>query len=125
MTEKSLFLNAFNSLLTQFLDELLTLFPKNVDLLAAKAQIDLLKHVNPSSIIEFWFQFCKPHEEKIMTGELLELLSVANLENTDFVWQFFQNMKGPILEMKPQNQKIAVEYIQKLLKLSQLYIKTE
>ena len=59
-------LKIFNSQLLEFIDDLLGLFPKDVDLRASKNAILLLKKVNPKALLINWkFYVTKKYKKEI------------------------------------------------------------
>jgi len=54
MSEKSTIISAFNNHFAEFVDDILTIFPDNRDILNAKTSLGLLRKANPKIIVTFW-----------------------------------------------------------------------
>ena len=64
------YLTAFNTQLTNFIDELINLFPKDKEISLAKDTIMFLKKTNPRKIIEFFRDYFLKYENKIKTRDV-------------------------------------------------------
>jgi hypothetical protein len=128
MSEKISILRAFNTHFFEFLDDLIGIFPENMDIQSSKTSFDLVKRANPTAIIKAWYShiYC-PYNEIIEAGDIRfffdknyeEDLSI--LSNASEIMQIIDTLRGPIKSMSDNNQAISMKYIQNLSKLSLLY----
>ena len=70
MADKSSLLKLFNNHLLEFIDDVISIFPENLDLKTGKTFIEGLKRVNPRQIIKIW-QTCivVPYQTEIEAGD--------------------------------------------------------
>ena len=54
MTDKSVLLKAFNDHFSEFINDVQNVFPNDVDILATKNALMLLRKANPRMIIDVW-----------------------------------------------------------------------
>ena len=90
-SDKSILMKAFNKLFFEFLDDIISVYPENVDMLTSKESFMTIKKLNPTSIVKVWFSavYGKYHAE-IDSGDIdffidkdysLDLTKVKNMQN--------------------------------------------
>ena len=63
------YLTAFNNQFNEFFDEIIKLFPSDVDIVNTKNSLQLMKKMNPRLIILCWKDFiAKPYGSEIEKG---------------------------------------------------------
>lgn len=129
MSDKSTLSKAFNNLLFEFIDDILLIFPENVDVKQTKTALELFRKANPTSIIKAWYQYvCIPYKDIIFGGDISFFFDkdysedLASLSNGDDIIKAIDRIRQPIKNMSDDNKKHSTEYIQKLCKLTLAYI---
>jgi hypothetical protein len=126
--DKPTALRAFNTLFFSFVDDIITLFPNNSELLVAKKTFESIKTLNVSIIIKVWFQqVYLPYSQKIFEGDLSYFLEkdyeddLNSLPNVKEVMQTIDSFRHKINIMSVENQKTSLDYLKRLSVLSQCY----
>jgi hypothetical protein len=127
-TDKTIVMKAFNRLFFEMLDDIISVYPENVDMLSGKESFETIKKINPTSIIKVWYSgvYCKYKSyidacnvdfftEKDYSNDLT---TVKNVQN---VLDMINNIREPIKHMSVQNKEHIAKYIQDLSKLSTVY----
>ena len=119
---------AFNTHFFEFLDDILAIFPENVDIQVSKTSFETIKRANPTAILKAWFTYVYyPYKLAIDEGNIQfffdknyeEDLSI--LSNAKDIMSVINTLRGPIKMMSLTSQANTMKYIQNLSKLSQLY----
>ena len=64
-------LKVFNTQLSEFLDDLITLFPNDIDLKASRVAVNTLKKINPKSLLTNWkYYVTDKYKKQIMEGDI-------------------------------------------------------
>lgn len=128
MADKTTFLRAFNTHFFEFMDDIIKIFPENVDIAASKTFFEVTKKANPTIIVKIWFQFVSsPYGEVLANGDLEYFIDkdysedVANLPNSKDVLASIDGLRAPIKEMTPDNKAHSLKYLQNLNKLANAY----
>ena len=132
MSNKSSVLKLFNNHLLEFIDDVILIFPDDVNIKTGKTVLEGLKKVNPKSIIVSWY-------------ECITLVYIKEIEQGDF--DFFENkdytqdvnnrnisgqsnnkvikaiddIKKKIKTTSDSNKNKTMKYIQNLTKMSKIY----
>ena len=125
---KSTYINAFNTHLFEFLDDIIALFPQSSDLRVAKNTLSLLQKGNSSAIIRVWYsQVVSPYKEEIEHGNIDFFIDkdyssdLSSMSNNGRVMQVIDQFREPIRNMSHTSKAHTIKYIQNLSRLSQLY----
>jgi len=128
MADKKIFLRTFNTHLFEFLDDVIRIFPDNLDIQTAKTSFFAIKQANPTIIIKTWFQFIyMPYKDTIDSGNIEFFFNkdysddLANLSNSKEVLKIVDTLRDPVSNMTEQQKKFTMEYLQNLSKVSVLY----
>jgi len=128
MSDKTLLLRAFNTHFFEFLDDISSILPDNVDIATSKKSFELYKKANPTILIKLWYSYIyAPYAEIIDAGDLNFFVEkdysadVSSLANAKDVLNAIDKLRNPIKEMSDVNRKHSLEYIQNLCKLSSMY----
>jgi hypothetical protein len=122
-------ISMFNSHFENFINDVLTVFPENIDLKTAKNTFILMQKTNPKMLVSIWFEhITQPYGKQISKGNIKfflekdynEDLTKADVDNTDKIMKCIDNLRDPIRNMGEDNQKKAMKYIQNLTKLSKM-----
>lgn len=129
-SDKSVVLKAFNKQFFDFLDDLITIYPDNVEMLTGRETFETFKKLNPTSLIKVWYSYIyAPYKETIDAGDIeffMEKdysadLNDASVGNVKGILEMIDNVRGPIKNLSPENRVHATKYIQNLSKLSVAY----
>jgi hypothetical protein len=128
--DKSTLLKTFNTQFFALLDDILRIFPDNVDIAAGRKSFETIKRANPTVIIKVWLTHVyTPYRQSINDGDIeyfinkdygSDLNSVSNVQD---VMKVIDTIREPIRSMDDVNKGHTIKYIQVLSKLSELYSK--
>jgi hypothetical protein len=128
MSSKSLYLTSFNNHFFEFLDDIISIFPDDADLLSAKNAALLFRKANPKIIIQIWNNYVVgKYQEMINQGNIEFFINkdysndLANTKHAEKIVDVINRLREPVKKMGPEDQKKAMKYIQNLTKLSTLY----
>jgi hypothetical protein len=128
MADKSTLLRSFNTHLFEFLDDIIRIFPDNVNLQTAKTSFQTIKRTNPTAIAKVWFSYIyMPYREVIDSGDIQfffqkdysEDLSI--LQNSGEIIKIIDTLREPVSNMSATEKAFTMKYLQNLSKLSMLY----
>ena len=129
MSQNSTYMTAFNNHFTEFVDDILLIFPDNRDILNAKNSLTLLRKSNPKIIIKFWRNYIvQNYQAQIEAGDCDFFLKKdyrLDIENNsrgaDGIVEAIERFRTPLASLPEEELKKCVKYIQNLSKLSLLY----
>jgi hypothetical protein len=117
----------FNNHFTEFINDICTIFPDNVRILAAKNALSTIRRANPKMIIKIWITYvATPYKTQIERGDISFFLEKDY--SSDFVdfsphsdtMDYINILRDPIRNMGQENQTKAMKYIQNLSKIAEL-----
>jgi hypothetical protein len=121
-------LTAFNEHFVEFITDVQTVFPENVDVLTAKNSLMMIRKANPKMIIKIWkSNIVDKYRNQIENGDIsffIEKDYSSDLSSAEFsgkIMEGIDRLRGPIKEMAFENREKTMKYIQNLTKLSILY----
>lgn len=127
-SDKSIVLKAFNNHFFEFFEELIKIFPENVEIKSSVDVFYLTKKANPTLLVKIWYQFVEqPYGELIQKDDLDYFINkdykedVAQMPYSENVLQGIDSIRKPIKDMSEHNKKQSIEYIKNLCKLSAVY----
>ena len=120
---------AFSTHFIEFLDEVTSVFPKNVKIRTFKSAVKQVKTVNPSQLIKVWYNVIAiQFKEEIYSQDytFFEHKDYSNdLKNTKWdandIYQFIDEMKRSSKNMSNENKKKSMKYLSNLTKMTELY----
>lgn len=125
---KSTALRAFNTHFDEFIQDIITVFPDNADIRAAKNIINLTRKANITMIIKIWHLYVySPYKERIDNGDLDFFINkdysedLDGISNANDILKSIDSLRSPIKQMSDINKKHSLGYVQNLCKLSELY----
>lgn len=128
MADKKTLLRTFNTHLFEFLDDIIRIFPDNMDIQTAKNAFQVIKQANPTIIIKTWIQHVYiPYKDAIDKGDVEFFFNkdyssdLAELSNMSEVMSVINKLRGPVSNMTDQQKQFTADYIKNLSKLSVLY----
>jgi hypothetical protein len=124
-------LSAFNDQFSEFVDDLLTIFPNNKDVLAAKTSLGYLRKLNPVIIISFWKGYIIPrYAAQIEEGDCdfflkkdysLDVGQLTDNATSSEIISAINRIRTPLSELSPTSLNMCVRYLQNFTKLAMLY----
>jgi hypothetical protein len=125
---KSNILTAFNNHFIEFIEDIVRLFPDNVDLVTVKNFFQLMRKTNPKIIITvFYKHVVLKYQTQIDIGNLdffIEKDYQDDLNNNNHFDKIIEGINGlrkPIRLMDEKNKLNTIKYLQNLCKLSSSY----
>ncbi len=120
-------LTAFNDHFIDFVNDVQNVFPEDVDILATKNALSLIRKANPKMILKIWKKFIVgKYKGEIEAGNLDFFINkdysndVSVVSNSDQIMESINRLREPIKNMTSENQNKVMKYIQNLTKLSEL-----
>ena len=128
MTDKSSINKAFNTLIFNFLDDIISIYPDQPDISTAKTSLMTFKQMNPTIITKSWYKMVYlPYKDVIDAGDITFFFEkdyntdLQNVPNGKEIMKVIDKIRKPISQMDETNKRHCAEYIAKLSKLSQMY----
>jgi hypothetical protein len=128
MTDKSSILRGFNSHFMEFLNDLITIYPENEDIMSAKVSFENIKKMNPTIIIKGWYLHVYfPYKAVIDQGDISFFFDkdysndLTTVNNSEELLKVIEKVRIPIRNMDEVNKKHTSLYLKNLSKLSSIY----
>jgi accessory colonization factor AcfC len=120
-------LSAFNDHFMEFVSDIQSVFPNDVDILTAKNSLLAIRKANPKMIVKIWSTcIVSKYKTEIESGNLSFFINkdysddVSDAQNSDKIMEIIDKFREPIRQMSQENQSKTMRYIQNLTKLSAL-----
>jgi hypothetical protein len=118
-------LKAFNNHLLEFIEDVIRIFPGNLDIKTGKTFIEGVKRVNPKKIITYWRDnILALYEKEILEGDITFFVNkdYRNDIGTEAqTLKVLEDIRGLVRETTKENKEKAMKYLQNLTKLCKLY----
>lgn len=121
-------LTAFNDHFVEFISDVQSVFPENVDVLSAKNSLMMIRKANPKMIIRIWkSNIVDKYRNQIENGDISFFIEkdyssdLSKAEYSDKIMEGIDRLRQPIKDMAPENREKTMKYIQNLTKLCILY----
>ena len=121
-------LQAFNDHFTNFVDDIQSIYPDDIDITTAKNSITTLRKMNPRLIIMVWNdRIVSKYDKEITSGNLEFFLDkdysndLADNQNNKKIMEAIDRLRIPIKNMEQGNREKSMKYVQNLSKLCKLY----
>ena len=128
MTDKTTILRAFNKYFFEFIDDIIRIFPENIDVYNSKTSFELFKKANPTCLLKAWKTFVyEPYNDVIQQGNIDFFFEkdykddLKQMANANQIMGVIDTIREPLRDLDMKNKEIAVKYIQNLSKLANLY----
>ena len=121
-------IGAFNNHLTEFIDDLISIFPNDGDIKMARTAFANMKSINPTAVIKIWYKYVSKYSQAIESGDISFFIDrdysddVDGSDKRDEVQRIIDKLRTPVRNMGTENQAKAMKYIQNLTKISTMYI---
>ena len=128
MADKPTLSRAFNTHLSEFLADIINIYPGTADIIQAKSTFETIKKANPALMVKAWFkQVYLPYKDIIDSGNIAFFFDkdytqdVQSLANAAEIMNLIDKIRTPIRSMDAANQEHCAKYVQNLSKLAVLY----
>jgi hypothetical protein len=118
---------AFNDHFIEFVNDVHSVFPEDVDILSAKNALIAIRKANPKMIVKIWKAYIgDKYRKQIQANDISFFLDkdystdVSISQNSDKIMESINRLREPIRNMGPENKEKVMKYIQNLTKLSDL-----
>ena len=123
-------LKAFNNHFKEFMDDIISIFPKDHELKTTKFFLDNILKIKPRMVIEVWKEnILDLYKKEIEQGDLDFFINkdysndvgMGINGNGETILNSIEKMRTKIRDMSDENKAKSVKYIQNLAKLCNLY----
>ena len=118
-------LKAFNNHLLEFIEDVIRIFPENLDIKTGKTFIEGVKRVNPKKIITYWRDnILKLYETEITNGDITFFINKDYKNDIGTETQslkVLEDIRKLVKNTSQENKDKAMKYIQNLTKICKLY----
>jgi len=128
-SDKSLLLNAFNTQLFEFIEDIELVFSEDSSIKKAKTSILMIKKVNPTLTVRIWYNYiCSKYENEINNDNIDFFLEkdykkdLVYMNQSEQIISSINNLREPIKNMSKENQEKSIKYVKNLCILSKLYM---
>ena len=118
-------LTAFNDHFLDFINDIYSVFPEDIDVLSAKNALIAIRKANPKMIVKIWNSFVVgKYKSEIEAGNIGFFINkdyasdVSAAANSDKIMESINRLREPIRQMTPEDQAKTMKYIQNLTKLA-------
>ena len=122
-------LNAFNTQLFEFIEDIELVFNEDNSVKRAKAGLVMIKNVNPTLTIRIWYNYiCSKYESEINNDNIDFFLDkdykkdLVYMNQSDDIISSIDKLREPIKNMSKENQEKSFRYIKNLCILSKIYM---
>lgn len=123
------FVQAFNTHFFEFIDDVKSVFPEDVDILTASNVLLAIRKTNPKLIVKIWKTYIvDKYKKEIEQGDINFFINkdytedVSVSENSSKIMNAINRLRAPIKNMAEENQLKSLKYIQNLTKLSEFCV---
>jgi len=127
-TQKQTLQKAFNDHFSEFIQDIVNVFPDNVDVVSASKSMTLLRKANPRLVIGIWNKYVsQKYASQIENGEISFFTEkdygedITNMDNSSQVINAINRIREPVRQMSSDNQEKTMKYIQNLKKICDMY----
>jgi hypothetical protein len=117
--------SVFNDHFAEFVSDIQSIFPEDVDILTAKNALIAIRKANPKLIVKIWVKYVvMPYKAQIDSGDINFFISkdysadLVRNDNADKIMESINRLREPIKQMSLDNQAKTMKYIQNLSKLA-------
>lgn len=124
--------SAFNDHFMEMVDDIVAVFPDDLDILSAKNSLKALRKLNPKMLIRSWdYYVVSKYYKEIESGDLSYFLNKDYTEDVSVssdskrIIEAIDRLRNPIKSMSEENQKKILKYLQNLSKLTLIFKQSE
>jgi hypothetical protein len=131
MNQSQTLQKAFNDHFDEFMDDIVNIFPHDMDIRSSRNTIKMLRKANPKLLIQIWNTYVSSkYSTQIGNGDITFFINndytedVDNMENSSQIMTAIDRLRNPIKAMSEENQTKTMKYIQNLKKIGDMYFST-
>ena len=123
--------SVFNNHFMELLEDILVVFPDNMDILAVKNTTSIIRKSNPKMLVDLWhINVTLKYKDEIKNDNIDffiemdysdEISKNKNIKNANHIMNCIETLRGPIRHMGDDNKLKMMRYIQNLSKLSTVH----
>jgi len=124
----SIVLTTFNDHFMEFVNDVVNVFPDNIDILSAKNAFTMMRKANPRLLIKIWStHIVTRYKDVIEAGDLSFFVEKDYVDdfqtskNSKVIVDAIDRVRNPVKLMTIEDQTKTMKYVQNLTKLAQLY----
>tara|TARA_Y200000002_G_scaffold383222_1_gene404152 strand:+ start:13298 stop:13693 length:396 start_codon:yes stop_codon:yes gene_type:complete len=124
--------SAFNDHFMEMVDDIVNVFPDDLDILSARNSLKALRKINPKMLIRSWdFYVVSKYYKEIESGDLSYFLNkdytqdVSVSSDSKRIIEAINRLRNPIKSMSEEEQKKILKYLQNLSKLTMVFKQTD
>lgn len=124
--------SAFNDHFMEMVNDIVAVFPDDLDILSARNSIKALRKINPKMLIRSWdFYVVSKYYKEIESGDLSYFLNKDYTEDVSVssdskrIIEAINRLRNPIKSMSEEEQKKILKYLQNLSKLTMVFKQTD
>ena len=124
--------SAFNDHFMEMVDDIVNVFPDDLDILSARNSLKALRKINPKMLIRSWdFYVVSKYYKEIESGDLSYFLNKDYTEDVSVssdskrIIEAINRLRNPIKSMSEEEQKKILKYLQNLSKLTMVFKQTD
>lgn len=121
-------LTAFNDHFMEFVEDIIRVFPNEVELITIKNSFIAVRKANPKMVVKIWTSYVVgKYKSEIETGNLDFFINkdytedLSQTEHATKITAYIDKLREKIQLMGDENREKVVLYIQNLTKLSSMY----
>jgi hypothetical protein len=122
-------LSTFNDHFIEFVNDIISVFPDDPDILTAKNSFLFFRKANPRLVIQIWNRYVVgKYKDIIEAGDIRFFIDKdysLDLESSEYsgkIMEAINRLRNPVKLMTKENQMKTMKYIQNLTKISTLYL---
>ena len=128
ISNKSLYLKAFNEHFSEMLDDIERVIPNNIDLISAKNSLSRLRKANPKLIISIWNNWVTLKYQEEITNNNWDFFveknykeDLSGYKHEGVILEGIERLRNTVRSLDEKSKEITIKYVQNLCKLSQIY----
>ena len=128
-SDKSLLLNAFNTQLFEFMEDMQIVIVDDPSIKKAKLAFSMIKKTNPALLIKIWNNYISSKYETEINNNNINFFiekdykkDLIYINSSDDIINNIDKLREPIRNMSKENQEKSLSYIKNLCILSKLYV---
>jgi hypothetical protein len=131
MNQSQTLQKAFNDHFDELMDDIVNLFPDDMEIRSSRNTIKMLRKANPKLLIQIWNTYVSSkYATHIEKGDITFFIDndytedVGNMENSSQIMTAIDRLRNPIKAMSEDSQSKTMKYIQNLKKIGDMYFTT-
>ena len=126
--DKNSILHAFNEHFSEFMDDVIRVFPNDNNLRACKLAIESMRKVNPKLLLSTFTQtFVNKYRQQITNNNIDFFINndytsdLIDTAKSSMILEKINLLREPVSKMNNRDKENTVQYIKNLMKLSDMF----